>query len=88
MKAALDGVSKLLPKNYGADREGEEWNRKGSKKKSTSFSTGKAGTVEMAICYIRCLKKELAETRNQLEEAEMKLKMCAIASESHSASSS
>jgi hypothetical protein len=37
MKAALEGVSKLLPKNDSTNREGEEGNRKGSKK--TSFPT-------------------------------------------------
>lgn len=46
---------------------------KGAEKERTPHTISKASTVEMAIDYIKLLKKELEETKQKLKEAESKL---------------
>ncbi|CAK7207266.1 hypothetical protein SEUCBS139899_010076 [Sporothrix eucalyptigena] len=91
INSALQEIATLLPTpppkdakadGAGDDEEGGEGN--GDKKKdgkggsgggSNSAPNSKASTVEMAIEYIKQLKKEVAEMTKRAEEAEAKLKL-------------
>lgn len=86
INTALKEIEALLPPDFAQERaikEGKETNgvgkngdgkdTKDSKEKATPPTISKASTVEMAIDYIKALKKELEETKAQLHAAESKL---------------
>ncbi|QGA20778.1 hypothetical protein EYB26_008486 [Talaromyces marneffei] len=86
INTALKEIEALLPPDFAQERaikEGKEANgvaknsdvkdTKDTKEKSTPPTISKASTVEMAIDYIKALKKELEETKAQLHAAESKL---------------
>lgn len=85
INTALKEIEALLPPDFAQERaikEGKEANgvskndskdTKDSKEKATPPTISKASTVEMAIDYIKALKKELEETKAQLHAAESKL---------------
>lgn len=71
---ALKEIEALLPptslingkKERTSSNDGED----GEKPSSIGQGNSKASTVELAIVYIRALKKDLAETKSRLEAAE------------------
>lgn len=83
INTALKEIEALLPPVFAQERaikEGKEPNKnsdgkdtKDTKEKATPPTISKASTVEMAIDYIKALKKELEETKAQLHAAESKL---------------
>ena len=85
INTALKEIEALLPPEFTQERaikEGKETNGAGktdgkdtkeTKEKATPPTISKASTVEMAIDYIKALKKELEDTKEQLHAAESKL---------------
>jgi hypothetical protein len=65
MKNAKDAAAPCSVK--GGEKEEKE------KEKSSNQQISKASTVEMAIDYIKALKKELEETQGKLQAAEARL---------------
>jgi hypothetical protein len=86
INTALKEIETLIPPEFAQEKavkEGKEANgvsknsdgkeTKDSKEKSAPPTISKASTVEMAIDYIKALRKELEETKAQLHAAESKL---------------
>ncbi|EED17044.1 HLH transcription factor (PalcA), putative [Talaromyces stipitatus ATCC 10500] len=86
INTALKEIEALLPPDFaheramkeskdgnGAGKNSDGKEAKEAKEKSTPPTISKASTVEMAIDYIKALKKELEETKAQLQAAETKL---------------
>ncbi|KAL1962939.1 hypothetical protein VTN77DRAFT_9035 [Rasamsonia byssochlamydoides] len=86
INTALKEIESLLPPGFAQERlrerneakgdgQGNPNNKNGDnqKEKNTHQTISKASTVEMAIDYIKLLKKELEETKAQLKAAESKL---------------
>ncbi|KAE8392716.1 hypothetical protein BDV23DRAFT_53452 [Aspergillus alliaceus] len=77
---ALKEIEALIPAGFVNMKNVKDatapCNSKGSEKekeKSSNQQISKASTVEMAIDYIKALKKELEETRGKLQDAEARL---------------
>ncbi|KKA19063.1 HLH transcription factor (PalcA) [Rasamsonia emersonii CBS 393.64] len=86
INTALKEIESLLPPGFAQERLSQRNEAKGDgqgtpntkngekeKEKSTHQTISKASTVELAIDYIKLLKKELEETKAQLKAAESKL---------------
>lgn len=87
INTALKEIESLLPPGFAQEKLSQRNEAKGDgqgtpstkngekeKEKSTTHQTiSKASTVELAIDYIKLLKKELEETKAQLKAAESKL---------------
>lgn len=77
INTALKEIESLLPPGFAQERlakEGKEpSSAKGDKDKPAHHPISKASTVELAIDYIKSLQRELAETKEQLRQAESKL---------------
>jgi hypothetical protein len=69
---ALAEIAALLPTSNGVSGS-ESTNGAAVSAASTASAQSKASTVEMAIEYIKELKKELADTKGALAEAQKKL---------------
>jgi hypothetical protein len=76
INTALQEIATLLPTSVQNDIKNSESDT-GDKKDSKSSATpnSKASTVEMAIEYIKQLKKEVAEATKRAEEAEKQLEL-------------
>lgn len=74
---ALKEIEALIPQTYVQmknTKDTADCNGKGSEKeKAGNQPISKASTVEMAIDYIKSLKKELEETNSKLRDAEARL---------------
>jgi hypothetical protein len=75
---ALKEIESLIPPAFVQLKNAKEAgstpkNGEKEKEKSTNQQISKASTVEMAIDYIKALKKELAETKGKLDAAEARL---------------
>ncbi|GES65634.1 HLH transcription factor [Aspergillus terreus] len=75
---ALKEIESLIPPAFVQLKNAKEVgstpkNGEKEKEKSANQQISKASTVEMAIDYIKALKKELAETKGKLDAAEARL---------------
>ncbi|KAN0080916.1 hypothetical protein V8E54_004120 [Elaphomyces granulatus] len=84
INTALKEIESLLPPGFSQERSNQRndckvestsstKNGEKEKEKSPHQTISKASTVEMAIDYIKALKKELEDTRARLKTAELKL---------------
>lgn len=83
INTALKEIESLLPPGFAQERSRERKEAQGNgqgtpslkpvEKERANHAISKASTVEMAIDYIKLLKKELEETKQKLKEAESKL---------------
>jgi hypothetical protein len=84
INTALKEIESLLPPGFSQERSNQRndckvestsstKNGEKEKEKSPHQMISKASTVEMAIDYIKALKKELEDTRARLKTAELKL---------------
>lgn len=84
INTALKEIESLLPPGFSQERSNQRddckvestsstKNGEKEKEKSPHQTISKASTVEMAIDYIKALKKELDDTRARLKTAELKL---------------
>ncbi|KEZ44260.1 Phosphorus acquisition-controlling protein [Scedosporium apiospermum] len=75
INSALQEIASLLPKGSSKDgKSSDDADGSGEKKDGKSgVPSSKASTVEMAIEYIKQLKREVAEATKRAEEAERKL---------------
>jgi hypothetical protein len=75
INSALQEIATLLPRPPPKESKASEGEGGEKKEKAGNIPNSKASTVEMAIDYIKQLKKDLAEANRRAEEAEMKLEM-------------
>jgi hypothetical protein len=83
INSALKEIESLLPSSYTQDKTkekdsttetgGANGSTKSAEKSGSTQTISKASTVEMAIDYIKALRKELSETKEKLKTAEAKL---------------
>jgi len=81
INSALQEIATLLPRGVGKDSGGEksgsgdagDTNENAGGKGGGQSANSKASTVELAIEYIKQLKKDLADANKRAEEAEKKL---------------
>lgn len=84
INTALKEIESLLPPGFAQDRTKDSPGagaKNTDKEKAGNQTISKASTVEMAIDYIKALKKELEETQHRLKVAESKLQGTAVESE-------
>ncbi|KAH8837609.1 hypothetical protein MCOR27_001652 [Pyricularia oryzae] len=79
INSALQEIATLLPPTVSAkvddDGDGDGDGGKKGDKQAGGGPNSKASTVEMAIEYIKMLRKEVAEANKRADEAERKLKL-------------
>ena len=83
INSALKEIESLLPPSFTQDKSKEKDSTteaggtngptKSSEKSGSTQTISKASTVEMAIDYIKALRKELSETKEKLKTAEARL---------------
>lgn len=85
INSALQEIATLLPKNCGKDSGGDKSGSgaegekddgiEGANKSGGQSANSKASTVELAIEYIKQLRREVEEANKRAEEAEKKLEL-------------